>query len=231
MYSNVLGYLGGVNFTLLLGKICLLYPRADAAQLLDHFFQFYAVHNWNIPISLLPVQPDYLNLDQWSLSNPLDTNLMPLITAGYPAMISTYNVSEETLSILRTEFARGAAFSAKGNWEGLCRQYDFFSQFASFFMVELVAGGKVELQKMIGYSTPLYRKLLDGLEEFVHVRPWPENFVENVGGVWVCRFYAGLGGSRVEGVEKVAVGGLMTWFASEVLGWKGRDSDMKLRMC
>lgn len=94
VYANVLGYLGGVNFALLLAKLVLLYPNLDAAQLVVTFFEFYAGYDWTLPVALLPVQPDALRLEQWSTSDPLDTNLMPLITAGYPAQNSTYNVSE-----------------------------------------------------------------------------------------------------------------------------------------
>ena len=70
---------------MLLGRVALLYPNLDGAQLAAAFFEFYAAYNWTLPVTLLPVQSDALHLEQWSTSDPLDTNLMPLITAGYPA--------------------------------------------------------------------------------------------------------------------------------------------------
>lgn len=94
------------------------------------------------------------------------------------------------------------------------------------------AAEKVALLRLKGYATPLYRKLLDGLEEILEVRPWPDEHVFYVSedNTWRCHVYAGLQNSKTPGTREYHVGGLVTWFTCEVMGWKGRTGDMAVRV-
>lgn len=56
IYSNVLGFLGGVNWAILVARICQLYPNALPATLLVKFFRIY--HLW--------VWPNPILLDEWT---------------------------------------------------------------------------------------------------------------------------------------------------------------------
>ena len=84
-----------------------------------------------------------------------------------------HNVSEQSLRVLREELARGAALAAARRWEELVAPADFFGSHPRFLVVDLEAAEKVALLRLLGYATPLFRKLLDGLEELMEVRPWP----------------------------------------------------------
>ena len=42
IYKNVLGYLGGVNWAILVIKICQMYPNYAPNRLLERFFMIYS---------------------------------------------------------------------------------------------------------------------------------------------------------------------------------------------
>lgn len=131
MYSNVLGFLGGVNWAILVARICQLYPHAVPATLLAKFFRIYQLWTWPNPIMLdvintnstmgfsvqyfcecLLIKRLRILLKQvWNpAANPRDrSHLMPIITPAYPSMNSAYNVIPSTLRMLKAEFAAGAA--------------------------------------------------------------------------------------------------------------------------
>lgn len=52
IYSQIYGFLGGAAFSIMLAKICQLYPNYSALQLLDRFFFIYATWVWTVPITL-----------------------------------------------------------------------------------------------------------------------------------------------------------------------------------
>jgi poly(A) polymerase len=52
VYSNVMGYLGGVSWALLVARVCQLYPNAAPSTLLQKFFILYQMWKWPTPILL-----------------------------------------------------------------------------------------------------------------------------------------------------------------------------------
>ena len=60
IYSNALGYLGGVSWAMLVARTCQLYPNAVAATLVHKFFLVFSQWKWPQPVLLK--QPDNVNL-------------------------------------------------------------------------------------------------------------------------------------------------------------------------
>ena len=46
IYSNILGYLGGVAWGILVAKICIIFPNLEPNKLLCNFFRFYYEWQW-----------------------------------------------------------------------------------------------------------------------------------------------------------------------------------------
>uniref|UniRef100_A0A671PFB1 Poly(A) polymerase n=1 Tax=Sinocyclocheilus anshuiensis TaxID=1608454 RepID=A0A671PFB1_9TELE len=94
IYSNMLGFLGGVSWAMLVARTCQLYPNAVAATLVHKFFLVFSKWEWPNPVLLKQPEDSNLNLPVWDPRvNPSDRyHLMPIITPAYPQQNSTYNI-------------------------------------------------------------------------------------------------------------------------------------------
>jgi poly(A) polymerase len=195
VYSNVLGFLGGVNWAILVARICQLYPGGAAATILSRFFRVYTQWRWPNPVMLTAISDDGgagLGLPVWDPRvNPRDkTHLMPLITPAYPCMNSSYNVSDSTLSVMRSEFAAGdaacqalyaAAAAARGGnaapWSPLWVPLPFFTLHKHFLQVDATARDEEAHRRWEGWVESRLRQLVLAVERStggaLALHPWP----------------------------------------------------------
>jgi poly(A) polymerase len=90
IYSNVLGFLGGINYAIMVAWVCRRYPNHYPTSLLRMFFRVFAVWEWPLPVTLAKLQCEPPTGVAWMpVWNP-DTNprdkrhLMPIITPVFP---------------------------------------------------------------------------------------------------------------------------------------------------
>jgi len=204
VYSNVVGFLGGVNWAILVAYVANLYPHAPAGTLVAKFFRVYAMWPWPTPVTLRPIGHDPMGLPVWDpRTNPRDrAHLMPIITPAYPAANSSYNVSESTLAVMKEEFVRGdglcgrwasggggggggggkAAADASMStapapsslWADLLAPVDFFGGYKNYLAIEVGASSEEDFRAWDGWVHSRLRQLVMRVERAVVVRPWPK---------------------------------------------------------
>jgi poly(A) polymerase len=137
LYSNKMGYWGGVNINIGVALTVQLYPNACPASLLRKFFLVFCNWRWPQPVMLTKPHDAGYGLPVWSLAQA-GRQVAPMITPAYPAMNSTLAVSRQTLQIMQEEFRRAheimdqlwRSFQAQPgvslDWNKLFEPSDFF---------------------------------------------------------------------------------------------------------
>uniref|UniRef100_A0A3Q1BY37 polynucleotide adenylyltransferase n=1 Tax=Amphiprion ocellaris TaxID=80972 RepID=A0A3Q1BY37_AMPOC len=128
IYSNLLGFLGGVSWAILVARICQMYPNATPATLVIKFFKVYSTWVWPFPVHLHRVK-NRLDPNMWNPNvNPSDRcHQMAIITPAYPQQNTSVNVSRSTLAVLTKEIKRGTLCFT--NWSKLFEKQDFFDKY------------------------------------------------------------------------------------------------------
>eukprot|EP00924_Labyrinthula_sp_SR-Ha-C_P002431 snap_masked-scaffold_16-processed-gene-4.30-mRNA-1 protein AED:0.09 eAED:0.09 QI:0/-1/0/1/-1/1/1/0/659 len=195
IYSNKLGYLGGVNWGILVAFCCQLYPTSSPSKLLATFFNLYHMWKWPTEVRLVhPYNPEDhgvsgLNLRQWDPSQDRSEafHIMPIITPAYPNQNSSFNVSNATLDIMLDEFLRAKMIADEALntgtetilkppedvgqkiWGGLFEKSEFFVRFGSFIEVKAFvkdAEQPDDLNRWTGLVESRLRKLVENLQRF-----------------------------------------------------------------
>ncbi|KAK3225246.1 hypothetical protein Dsin_005108 [Dipteronia sinensis] len=202
VYSNVAGFLGGINWALLVARICQLYPNALPNMLVSRFFRVYTQWRWPNPVMLSAIEEGSLGLQIWDpRRNPKDNyHLMPIITPAYPSMNSSYNVSSSTLRIMKDEFQRGneiceAMEKSKSDWNTLFEPYAFFEAYKNYLQIDISAENADDLRKWKGWVESRLRQLTLKIERhtfnMLQCHPHPGDFSDK-SKPFHCSYFMGL---------------------------------------
>ncbi|PGH28249.1 hypothetical protein AJ80_00140 [Polytolypa hystricis UAMH7299] len=187
IYSNVVGFPGGVAWAMLVARVCQLYPQATGSVIVGKFFRIMNQWSWPQPVMLKPIEDGPLQMKVW---NPkiyhLDRfHLMPIITPAYPSMCATHNVSLSTKAVVLRELKRGGdivdkIFLGQLQWKDLLTRHNFFSQDYKYYLSITSSSTTKEAQAVwSGLVEAKLRHLVGALDrkssiEVAH--PFPKGF-------------------------------------------------------
>ncbi|KAL3979997.1 clathrin light chain A [Sarotherodon galilaeus] len=183
IYSNKLGFLGGVSWAIMVARICQVYPNATTSTLVIKFFKIFSMWVWPIPIRLIEVEKCNYNLPFWDpkVNRSDRCHLMPIITPAYPQQNTSVNVSRSTFAILNEEIHRGHAIcqeieQKKAKWSELFEQADFFQKYQHYAVLEASYTTEEKRLECVGLVESKIRLLVSTLERnelvsLAHVHP------------------------------------------------------------
>lgn len=209
VYSNVTGFLGGVNWALMVARICQLYPNAVPSMLVSRFFRVYTQWRWPNPVMLCEIEEGTLGLPVWDpRKNPRDRlHLMPIITPAYPCMNSSYNVSTSTLRVMTEQFEHAnevckAVEMKQSEWNALFDTYPFFEAYKNYLQIDIMAVDEDDLRTWKGWVESRLRQLTLKIERdtfgMLQCHPYPCEYVDTTKQVQHTAFFMGL--QRRQGV-------------------------------
>lgn len=176
LYSNALGFFGGVTWAMLVARICQLYPNACAATLVHKFFLVYSHWEWPTPVLLKPVNDANYGFTVWDpTKNPFDRHhLMPIITPAYPQQNSTHNVTQSTQKIIVQEIKRSLdivneIMSSKSEWKQLFIGIPFFQRYKHYIILLLSAPDQNQYLEWSGLVEAKIRFLIGNLERNLYI--------------------------------------------------------------
>ncbi|XP_066369591.1 nuclear poly(A) polymerase 4-like isoform X3 [Miscanthus floridulus] len=210
VYSNVTGFLGGVNWALLVARVCQLYPNAVPSMLVSRFFRVFTQWQWPNPVMLCSIEEDEVGFPVWDpRKNPRDRcHHMPIITPAYPCMNSSYNVSTSTLRVMMEQFQFGNKICQeiemnKASWSALFEPFQFFEAYKNYLQVDIIAEDDEDLRLWKGWVESRLRQLTLKIERDTYGRlqchPYPHEYADPSRQCAHCAFFMGL--SRKEGVK------------------------------
>ncbi|GAV61251.1 NTP_transf_2 domain-containing protein/PAP_RNA-bind domain-containing protein/PAP_central domain-containing protein [Cephalotus follicularis] len=213
VYSNVTGFLGGVNWALLVARVCQLYPNAIPSMLVSRFFRVYTQWRWPNPVMLCAIEEDELGFPVWDpRKNPRDrSDHMPIITPAYPCMNSSYNVSTSTLRVMMEQFHYGNKICEevelnKAHWSALFEPYLFFETYKNYLQVDIVAVDVDDLRAWKGWVESRLRQLTLMIERDTYGKlqchPYPHEYRDTAKQCAHCAFFMGLQRKQGESVQE-----------------------------
>ncbi|KFQ27449.1 Poly(A) polymerase gamma, partial [Mesitornis unicolor] len=219
IYSNVLGFLGGVSWAILVARTCQLFPNALASTLINKFFLIFSKWEWPIPVILKKLEDSNLNLPVWDPRVNLSDryHVMPIITPSYPQQNSTYNVSMSTRAIMEEEFKRGLQITneilqEKSDWSKIFEPLNFFKKYRHYIMLTTSASTEKHHLEWNGLVESKIRVLVANLErnDFItiaHVNPqsFPGHKELHKQNGHVSMWFIGTEFKKAENVEKFNV--------------------------
>jgi len=188
IYSNKLGYLGGVSWAILTARVCQLYPAANASQIVSNFFLFYHIWNFGTPLKAITLcnivrheDMPQINSQVWDPNDTYRTKyeLMHIITPAFPAMNSTHNVTQSQFATLKREIARGFHTLSRANtrideqrWRELFSANTFFIDHANYIFIKACAP-RANLTEWSGLIESKIRLFVQSIEQFADVKVTP----------------------------------------------------------
>ncbi|PKY09113.1 Poly(A) polymerase [Aspergillus campestris IBT 28561] len=187
IYSNIVGFPGGVAWAMLVARVCQLYPQATGSVIVGKFFRIMNKWAWPQPVLLKPIEDGPLQMKVWNpkIYHGDRFHLMPIITPAYPSMCATHNVSLSTKCVLLRELQRGGdivdkIFMKQLTWSDLFARHTFFTKDYKYYL-SITASSKTKEAEAVwsGLVESKIRLLVGALDRKATIavaHPFPKGF-------------------------------------------------------
>ena len=233
IYSNVMGYFGGIAWAICVARICQLYPNYCPYQLLLKFFEEIRDWPWPYPIQLNQVEMkdevEFAYFQVWTSAS--NRGLMPILTPAFPCQNASDPVSLTTKRVIIEECKRGAEIiiehaqdeDENAIWVKLLEEDAICGDLLA---IEISAKSKKIFSRIKGYVQLKLRALVIAIERLnigAELRPYPDLLDANEEGTSACMF-VGIKFGRASGEATVPdLRPAIDKWMKQVAEWNERD--------
>ncbi|RHZ47108.1 polynucleotide adenylyltransferase [Aspergillus thermomutatus] len=187
IYSNIVGFPGGVAWAMLVARVCQLYPHATGSVIVGKFFRIMNKWAWPQPVLLKPIEDGPLQIKVWNpkIYHGDRFHLMPIITPAYPSMCATHNISMSTKAVILRELQRGGdivdkIFLKQLTWNDLFARHSFFTHDYKYYL-SITASSRTKEAESVwsGLVESKIRHLVGALDRkptIAVAHPFPKGF-------------------------------------------------------
>jgi len=193
IYGNMLGYLGGASWAIMVAKVCQLAgvegSRGSCVNLIHRFFYTFANWSWPEPVYIKKVGVQS-HLDWNPAMNHFDReHVMPIITSSFPQMNSAVNITKTVCQLITAKceeamiICRGIV-EGRRPWSDLFNPVNFFEEFDHFILISGSCRGDSCL--WFGSVESKLRQLnihISNCTKVSSARVWPQPFIRREGSV------------------------------------------------
>ncbi|KAJ6160462.1 polynucleotide adenylyltransferase, partial [Penicillium chermesinum] len=187
IYSNIVGFPGGVAWAMLVARVCQLYPQATGSVIVGKFFRIMNKWAWPQPVMLKLIEEGPLQMKVWNpkIYHADFGHLMPIITPAYPSMCATHNVSHSTKTVILRELLRAGdivdrIFTGQQTWKDLFAGHTFFTSSYKYYLSITVCSKAKEIESAwSGFVESKIRHLVMALDRkpiIAVAHPFPKGF-------------------------------------------------------
>ncbi|KAI3364519.1 hypothetical protein L3Q82_011299 [Scortum barcoo] len=217
IYSNMLGFLGGVSWAIMVARICQVYPNATPSTLVTKFFKVFNMWDWQVPIRLRTEVDRRFGYPVWDPRvNPSDRcHVMPIITPAYPQQNTSVNVSPSTLAVIMEEIQRGCAVTEEiqqknADWSKLFETPNIFEKYKHYILLKATSATEKQHCEWVDLVESKIRILVGILERNVHIsrvhinsQSFPESSQSNdkMGTTWLIGLHLNMEESKNKTID------------------------------
>ena len=189
IYSNAMGYPGGVAWAILVAKVCQLYPKCTANILIRKFFEVYGGWDWENPVQINELKEEVeftCPLPVWKK----ESTICPfyIITPAFPAQNTNSGTNQILKRTMIEEFNTFKEYSSKINIEDINSEYtwkglfhggnNLFEGYNYFLQIDILAMDEIKFKSWDGLVESQIRKLIFnfvGMQE-IKIRPFSNGY-------------------------------------------------------
>ena len=171
IYSNIVGFPGGVAWAIMGAKVAQFYPNMNPSMLLERFFFIYKNWNFDNAVIIAPLEEcrapsGAAYMPSWSRGAA--PRPISVITPTYPPANATFNGSYSTMVAMKKEIESAHALmqaigKGRATFSQLFEHVDFLRMYSNYVQVEATASEE-GIKPWCGYLESQLRKLVEKLE-------------------------------------------------------------------